>query len=209
MVGLGDELHVGVLDAVVHHLDEVVEAPSGPTCEVQGAVGGLGGDLLQQRAEGGVRLLRAAGHDARAEQRALLAARDADAHEVQALLAQFLLPAPGVLEVGVAAVDDDVAGLQQRSELADHGIGGLAGLHHDDQTARALQRVDELLGGLGGHEGALVSELLYQRRGLGGGAVVDGHGEPVAREVAGEVAAHHREAGDADLRRAAAHGVRS
>ena len=35
-VGLGDQLHVGVLDAVVQHLDEM-PAPSGPRCAQQGA----------------------------------------------------------------------------------------------------------------------------------------------------------------------------
>ena len=34
-----------------------------------------------------------------------------------------LLAAPGVLEVGVAAVDDDVALLEQRGELVDHRVG--------------------------------------------------------------------------------------
>ena len=56
-------------------------------------------------------------------ERALLAAGDAGADEVQALLAERLLAAAGVGEVGVAAVDDDVALLQQRRELVDHRVG--------------------------------------------------------------------------------------
>ncbi len=203
VVGLGDELHVGVLDAVVHHLDEVSGAVGADVRDARRTVGGLRRDLLEHRTEGGVRLGGTARHDARAEQRTLLAARDAGAHEVDALLAQLLLAPPGVLEVRVAAVDDDVARLQQRGELADHGIGRLPGLHHDDQAARPLQRVHELLRGLGGDEGPLVPELLHQRGGLRGRPVVDGDGEAVAGEVPGEVAPHHREPGDTDLGRAA------
>ena len=60
------------------------------------------------------------------------------------VLAQRLLAAAGVGEVRVAAVDDDVAGLQQRHQLVDHRVGGAAGLDHDDDRARALQRRDEV-----------------------------------------------------------------
>ena len=59
----------------------------------------------------------------RAVERALLAAGDAHADEVQAVLAQRLLAADGVGEVRVAAVDDDVALVEQRRQLVDHGVG--------------------------------------------------------------------------------------
>jgi hypothetical protein len=50
VVGLGDELHVGVLDAVVYHLHEV---PGAVRPDVRGARDAihLGGDRLQHRAE--------------------------------------------------------------------------------------------------------------------------------------------------------------
>src|SRR4029450_4503312 len=41
-------------------------------------------------------------------------------------------PAPGGGQVCVAAVDEDVARLQQRRELVDHRVGRAAGLDHDD-----------------------------------------------------------------------------
>ena len=72
-------------------------------------------------------------------QGALLAAGDAGADEVQVVLAQRRLAPAGVLEVGVAAVDDDVARLQVRDQLVDHRVGGGAGLDHDDDPARALR----------------------------------------------------------------------
>ncbi|BFO19095.1 hypothetical protein SHKM778_54830 [Streptomyces sp. KM77-8] len=116
------------------------------------------------------------------------------------LLAQRLLPAPGVREVRVATVDDHVAGLEQRRELLDHGVRRLTRLHHDDQPPRSLQRRDELLGRLGRHEAALAAELLHQRVRAGRRPVVHRDRVAVAGEVAGEVAAHDREARDADLR---------
>ena len=111
VVGLGDELHVGVLDAVVHHLDEVAGAVVADVRDAGLALGDRG-DRAQDRAEGHPRLVRAAGHERRAVQRAFLAAGDAHADEVDAGLADRLLAADRVGEQGVAAVDDDVARLE-------------------------------------------------------------------------------------------------
>jgi hypothetical protein len=117
---------------------------------------------------------------------------------VQAALAQGGLAAAGVGEVGVAAVDDHVARLQERGELVDDRVGGGTRLHHDHQAAGAFEGGDELLGRLGGDEGALVAVHLHQRARAAGRAVVDGDGVPAAGEVAREVAAHDPQAGHAD-----------
>ena len=61
-VGLTDELHVGVLDAVVDHLDEVSGAIGAHPCAAGLAVD-LCRDLLQNRTDGFVRLWGAAWHD--------------------------------------------------------------------------------------------------------------------------------------------------
>ena len=117
VVGLGDELHVGVLDAVVDHLDEVAGAVGADVGDAGLALGD-GGDRLEDRAEGLPRLGGAARHDRRALERALLAAGDAGADEVDAGLAHGLLAADGVGEQRVAAVDDDVAGLEDLGRAA-------------------------------------------------------------------------------------------
>ena len=199
LVGLADELHVGVLDAVVHHLDEVAGAVGPDVGAARHAVD-VRGDLLEQRAQRLVGLGRAAGHDRRAVERALLAAGDAGADEVQAALADRLLAADGVGVERVAAVDDDVAFLHRVGELVDDRVGGVAGLDHDQHPARLLQRGKEFRDGLAAHELALGTVLVEQRVGLGDRAVVQRHGVAVVGEVAGDVGAHHRQAGDADLR---------
>ena len=75
-------------------------------------------------------------------------------------------------------------------------------------ASRALERGDELLRGLGRDEVPLVAELVDHGRGAGGGPVVQGHGVSVPGEVAGQVPAHHAEAGHADLRRCLRHVLR-
>ena len=206
LVGLADELHIGVLDAVVHHLHEVPGAVGADVGAARHAVD-VRGDLLEQRAERLVGLGRAAGHDRRALQRALLAAGDAGADEVQPALADRLLAADGVGVERVAAVDDDVAFFHRVGELVDHGVGRIAGLDHDDHPARLLQCGKEFGDRLAADEVALRAVLLQQRIGLGDRAVVQRHGVAVVGEVAGEVRAHHGQAGDADL--SGAVGVRS
>jgi hypothetical protein len=165
----------------------------------RGAVGGLGADGFEDRAEGHIGLFRTARHDRRAEQRALFAAGDAGADEVQALLAQGGLAAAGVLEVGVASVDDHVAGLHERGELVDDGVRGVPGLDHDHGLAGALEGGDEVLELLGRHEVAFVAVGLDQLGGLGVRAVVDGDGEAVAGEVPCEVGAHDGQPDHADV----------
>ena len=115
--GFADDLHVGVFDAVVDHLDEVAGAV-GADPGAAGLAVDVGGDLFQQRAEGVVGLLRAAGHDRGAVEGTLLAAGDADADEVQVLLGERGFAAAGVLIVGVAGVDDDVARLPAAARAA-------------------------------------------------------------------------------------------
>jgi hypothetical protein len=208
VVRLGDELHVGVLDAVVHHLDEVAGPVRADVRAARGAVH-VRADRLEHRAKARVRLLASAGHDGRAVQRALLAAGHAHADEVEVALAQRGFAAAGVVEMRVAAVDDHVAVFEQRGELVDHRVGGRAGVDHDEDASRALERGDELLRGLGRDEVPLVAELVDHGRGAGGGPVVQGHGVPVPGEVAGQVPTHHAEAGHADLRRCLRHVLRS
>ena len=122
VVGLADELHVAVLDAVVHHLD-VMAGPFGADPVAAGrAVGDLGGDGLEDRLDVRPGVGVAAGHDRRALQGPLLAAGDAGADEKQPLGLQVAGAAGRVGVVRVAAVDQDVARLEQRDQLVDHVI---------------------------------------------------------------------------------------
>ena len=85
IVGFGDELHVGVFDAVVHHLDVMAGALRADI----GAAGrpiDLGRHLGQHRRDAVPGLAIAAGHHARAFERALFAAGDAHADEADLLL---------------------------------------------------------------------------------------------------------------------------
>ena len=159
----------------------------------------VGGDLLEQRAERLVGLGRTAGHDRRSVERALLAAGDARADEMQATLAHRLLAADGVGVERVAAVDDDVAFLHRVGELVDDGVGRIACLDHDQHPTRFLKRGKEFRDGFAAHELAFVSVFGEQRVGLGDRAVVQSHGVTVVGEVASDVGAHHGQTGDPDL----------
>jgi hypothetical protein len=197
IVGLGDELHVGVLDTVVDHLDEVAGTVGADVRHARLALG-LGRDRRQDRPERLVRLGRAARHDARAVECALLATGDAGADEVEALGADRLLAPDRVVEVGVAAVDDDVARLEQAGQLVDHRVGAFTGLHHDDRGARHTERRDEVFDGFARHEVALAAVLTDELAGALRRAVEHGHHVAFAAgEVPGQVATHDGQADDA------------
>jgi hypothetical protein len=73
VVCLRDELHVGVLDTVVDHFDEVAR-PVGPHVGAAGLALELRGDVLKERSQCGIGLARPSGHDARAVQGTFLPA---------------------------------------------------------------------------------------------------------------------------------------
>src|ERR1700743_1673129 len=87
-------------------------------------------------------------------------------------------------------------------------VGGPALTMMTSPRGAALEGLHELLRGLGRDEVPLVAELVDHGRGAGGGPVVQGHGVSVPGEVAGQVPAHHAEAGHAALRRCLRHVLR-
>ena len=182
----------------MHHLHEVPGAVGADVGAARHAVD-VRGDLLEQRTEGLVGLGGPAGHDRRPVQRALLAAGDAGADEVQAAVPHRLLAADGVGVERVAAVDDDVAFFHGVGELVDDGVGRVAGLDHDQHPARFLKRGKEFRDGLAADEVALGAVVGQQRIGLGDRAVVQRDGVAVVGEVARDVGSHHGQAGDPDL----------
>ena len=111
VVGLADQLHVAVFDAVVDHLHVMARAVFADPVAAGRAVH-LGGDALEDMFHVRPGRGRTAGHDARAMTRALLAAAHAGADVKQPLAFDIFRAAIGVFKQRVAAVNDDVAGLE-------------------------------------------------------------------------------------------------
>ena len=83
VVAFGDELHVGVFDAVVHHLDEVAGTVQTDVGHARFAFG-LGRDGFENRLQGLPGFLGTTRHHGRTKQGAFLATGHAAADEVQA-----------------------------------------------------------------------------------------------------------------------------
>jgi len=81
----------------------------------------------------------AAGHDGGPAAGALFTARHARADEQEALFSQSPGAADGVREVGVAAVDDDVALFEEGNQLVDELVDRGAGLDHEHDAPGALE----------------------------------------------------------------------
>ena len=198
VVALGDELHVGVFDAVVHHLHEMASAVLADMRHARLTLG-LRRDGLEDRLERLPGLLAAAGHHRGSEQGAFLAAGHAAADEVQSAGADRLLAADRIGEGRVAGVDDDVARLHQIGQLADHRVGRLARLDHDDRGARLLQRCHEFLHRLRGEELALAAMLGDEFLGTRIVTVEHRHLVAVTGEIAGEARSHCGQSDDTDV----------
>ena len=198
IVAFGDELHIGVFDAIVHHLDEVAGTVKTDMGDARLAFG-LCRDGFENRLQRLPGFFGTTRHHGRTKQRAFLAAGNAAPDEMQAASADFLLTTNGVREVGVACVDDDVARFHEVGERVDHGVGRFAGLDHDDGGARLDEAVHEFLKRLRRIELAFGAVLVHELFGTGVGAVEHGDLVAVVSEIACEAAAHGSQTDDADV----------
>ena len=199
LIGLADQLHVAVFDAVVDHLDVVAGPLGADPVAAGGPVVDLGGDRLEDRLDVRPGVGVAPGHDRRPLQRPFLAPGDPRADEEDPLLLQGTGAPGGVGVVGVAAVDQDVARLEQGDQLVDHRIDGGAGLDHDHDLARPLERADQLGDGVAADDLLPLPSAVDEVVDLGRGPVEDRDRVAVALHVQHEVLAHHGQADQADV----------
>ena len=146
---LADQLHVTVLDTVVHHLYVVtgtlVTDPLAASLAIR-----LGGDGLKDVLDVGPCLLVTTGHDAGTVSGTLLSSGDTATNEADALLSKVLCSAVRVGVVGVATVDDDVALLDTAlgQEHLNEVINGLTGHDEEHHAAGLLELRHKLLDGV-------------------------------------------------------------
>ena len=199
LVRLADELHIAVLDAVVHHLDIVPRAVFADPVAARRAVH-LGRDRLEDRPDMRPRGMGPAGHDRGPEASPLLAAGNAGPDVEQAVRFDMGRPADRIAVIRVAAVDDDIARLQKRDQLFDETVHRRSGLDQHHHATRALEHADQFAQRMGapdrGALGALGQELVDP----GNRAVENRHPDPVVVHVQHEVLPHDRQPDQADIR---------
>ena len=149
-VRLADELHVSVLDAVVHHFHIVPRAVVADVRAARIAVD-LSRDRGKDRLHERIRFPLASGHDCRAVPSAFLASAHAGADVEDALLGKRLVAPNGVLEERVAAVDDEVPRLEVRNQLVDEVVDRIARFDHEHDLAGPAERGYELVQGVACH----------------------------------------------------------
>mmetsp|Transcript_2797 Transcript_2797/g.6129 ORF Transcript_2797/g.6129 Transcript_2797/m.6129 type:complete len:471 (-) Transcript_2797:146-1558(-) len=144
VVGLRDELHVAILNAVVHHLD-VVAGTSITNVHDARPVIHLCSHLLHDGLDVLVGLSSATRHQGGAPPGSLLAARHTHAHVQQALLCHLGLALLCVLIPLVAAVNNNITRFHILLKLIDGLIYGSTGLDENDDSPGPLERCNEVL----------------------------------------------------------------
>ena len=114
----------------MHHFHEVAGSPFPYPVAAGSAVRNLGADALENGLHERPCRRRATGHHARAVQGTLLAAGNSGADVEQALALDVSGTPGGIGEMGVAAVDDDIALVQEGNEFLDEVIHRLPRLYH-------------------------------------------------------------------------------
>ena len=198
IVGFGDQLHVGIFDAVVHHLHIVAGALRADVGAAGHAID-LGRHLGQHRRDPVPGFAVAAGHHAGALERAFLAAGNAHADEADLFRFASLVAARGVGEQRVAAVDDDVVLLEMGQELVDHLVDRRARLDHDEDRAGLGDAGDKLGERLGREKAAFTAVLGDELIGPLMVAVENRDAEPMPRRVSRQIGAHDGQSEDADV----------
>lgn len=189
VVGLRDELHVTVLDTVVHHLDVVTGTcwtnPVTTWLTVRLSRDGLE-DLLDVWPSLGITTW----HERRTVTGTFLTTRHTGTNETDALTLQLLVSSVGVWEVGVTTVNDDVTLLKVWQELLDEGIDSSTRLDEQDDSSWSLQVVNELLDGSGTDDGLALGLVLHKVVNLGDGSVESNNGVTVVGSVEDQVLTH-------------------
>ena len=199
VVGLADELHVAVFDAVVDHLHVMTSAAGADVDDARLAID-FGCDGFEDGLHDFPGGSRTAGHDGGAFAGTFFAAGDPCADEAQAFLSEVgVAPLGGLVET-VAAVDDDIVLVEQGDELLNHGVHRIAvailhrgGFHHDVNFAWGGEGLDKVLQGLSADEG-FARVFGEEFVGDAGGAVIDADLKATAFDIQHEVLPHYGEA---------------
>ncbi len=201
IVSFGDELHIAVFDAVMHHLDEM-------PCALRPDVGDartqrpvrfrhFSSNRLENRADQRPRLRIAAGHDRRAPQRAIFAAAHARPYVADAVGFQRRQTTLRITEVRVAAVDQQIAAIQRGLQPSNDGVNRLARRHHHQDFARPFQQAKEVAQDLVAHGFTISGHIQSQH--LIGVQIVPGHSKTIARYVQRQHPAHYAQSNDTDI----------
>ena len=201
-VDFGNDLHIGIFDAIMHRLYEMPR-PVRPQTRDAGDTIIAGCDGRQNRFQLRPAMITAAQHHRGAVPRARLAARYAQTHEMQIALCQLRSAAAGVVEIGIAAVDHGITGAEQRDDLIQHGIHRRARGDHEEDDAGGVQRRDkrlELL--MRVQPDRQIARLCHEGRDPVHLAIGHGDVKPVLGDVQRQGAAHGAQPIDANLRHA-------
>ena len=107
--------------------------------------------------------------------------------------------------MGVAAVNNEIAGRQQRPKFPEHRIHRVAGRHQQDEGPGPAQETDKLWQVISSLDGTGAHLVFHEILGLLGGAVIHRHGKPVIRQVQDKIAPHGPQTDQADVATLLAH----
>ena len=107
--------------------------------------------------------------------------------------------AGGIGEIGIAAVDNDVAFIQKRYQLIDEFVYHAAGTHHQHHDTRAFQLTDQLFQAVRAHDLSIFGRARQKIVYFGNGTVVGHYFEAFVVHVENQVLAHYGQTDYADV----------
>ena len=152
----------------------------------------LGGNSLQHGFQLHISLPAAARHEAGTVKGPFFAAADTHAHKFHAQLCQLFAAPAGIFEIGVAAVNDNVAGFQQGRKGIQHGIYRSPCLDHQNDLPGPFQILYQFFQTVSRLQTGIVPKIMHKLFRFGSSTVKHQGLDLVICQITGQVSAHNR-----------------
>ena len=123
----------------------------------------------------------------------------AHAHKLQFRLGQSLAAPIRILEMGVAAVDDEIARFQKRCDPVNDRIHRVPGGYEQHDGPGSAQQIDEIADRRCGPDVGIRRFFLFKRIRFFGIQIIAGHRKTLIGHIQQEIAAHHPQADQSDV----------
>ena len=127
------------------------------------------------------------------------AAADTHAYKFHPQFRQLRAAPPGILKIGIAAVNDNIALLQQRSQRIQHGIHRRPRLDHQNDLPGPFQILHQLFQTVRRLQTGIAAKIFHKLIRFGCGSVKNKNRNIFTRQVSRKVSPHNSQTDQADF----------
>src|SRR5659263_99790 len=197
-IGLADQLHVTVFDAVVHHFNKVAGTVFSDPFTARASVN-PGSDCLKNRFDQRPRLHRSTGHNTWPLQRTFFAAGHTGTDIQETFTFNILCPADGIREMRVPSVNDHITFFEMQQQELDKIIDRLPGPDHHHDLPRLFNTRSEFSDGVSTDDIPACSTSVDEVCNFVSTSVIYCYGESLAFHIHHKILTHYCQTDQANI----------